>query len=49
MKAAVFKSYGPPEVLTIDEIEKPTAKDDEVLVKVSASSVNPVEWYTMTG
>lgn len=49
MKAAVFKSYGPPEVLMIEEIEKPTPTDDEVLVKVCASSVNPVEWYGMTG
>ncbi len=49
MKAAVFKSYGPPEVLTIEEVEKPTPKDDEVLVRVHASSVNPVEWYGMTG
>ena len=49
MKAATYKSYGPPEVLTIEEVEKPTPKDDEVLVKVYASSVNPAEWYTMTG
>jgi NADPH:quinone reductase-like Zn-dependent oxidoreductase len=49
MKAAVFRSYGPPEVLTIEEVEKPTPKDDEVLVRVHASSVNPAEWYGMTG
>jgi NADPH:quinone reductase-like Zn-dependent oxidoreductase len=49
MKAATYKSYGPPEVLTIEEVEKPTPKDDEVLVRVYASSVNPAEWYTMTG
>ena len=49
MKAATYKSYGPPEVLTIEEVEKPAPKDDEVLVKVYASSVNPAEWYTMTG
>lgn len=49
MKAAVFKSYGPPEVLTIENVEKPTPKDDEVLVRVYASSVNPAEWYGMTG
>jgi NADPH:quinone reductase-like Zn-dependent oxidoreductase len=49
MKAAVFRSYGPPEVLTIAEIEKPAPKNDEVLVKVRASSVNPAEWYAMTG
>ena len=49
MKAAVYRSYGLPEVLTIEEIEKPAPKDDEVLVKVRASSVNPVDWYGMTG
>src|SRR6186997_2344162 len=49
MKAAIFHSYGPPGVLTIEEIEKPVPTDDEVLVKVYASSVNPAEWYGMTG
>jgi len=49
MKAAIHTSYGPPEVLTIAEIEKPTPGDDEVLVRVRASSVNPAQWYGMTG
>lgn len=49
MKAVFHKTYGLPEVLTIEEIEKPTPKDDEVLVKVRATSVNPAEWYAMTG
>ena len=49
MKAVVHHSYGTPDVLKIEEIEKPTPKDDEVLVRVRASSVNPVEWYTMSG
>jgi NADPH:quinone reductase-like Zn-dependent oxidoreductase len=49
MKAVVFHSYGAPEVLKIEKVEKPVPTDDEALVKVLASSVNPVEWYTMTG
>lgn len=39
MKAAVFNKYGGPEVLSIEEIDKPVPKEDEVLIKVNASSV----------
>jgi NADPH:quinone reductase-like Zn-dependent oxidoreductase len=49
MRAVVFNSYGPPDVLKIVEIEKPVPADDEVLVRVHATSVNPAEWYGMTG
>jgi len=49
MKAAVYRKYGPPEILKIEEVEKPMPAKDEVLVKILASSVNPADWYTMTG
>lgn len=49
MKAIVFTQYGSPDVLQLQDVEKPTPKDNEVLVKVRASSVNPAEWYAMSG
>jgi len=49
MKAVVYCDYGPPEVLKLEEIEKPTPADDEVLVRVRAASVNPLDWHYMRG
>src|SRR5712691_8565931 len=43
MKAIVCHNYGPPDVVKLEDIEKPTAADDEVLIKVRAASVNPVD------
>jgi NADPH:quinone reductase-like Zn-dependent oxidoreductase len=43
MKAIVYHNYGSPDVLQCEDIEKPTAGDDEVLLKVRAASVNPVD------
>ncbi len=49
MKAVMCRSYGSPDVLKIEEVEKPTVSEDGVLVRVHASSVNPAEWYSMVG
>ena len=49
MRAIVYEKYGSPDVLELREIDSPVVTDDGVLVRVRASSVNPVDWHTMTG
>jgi NADPH:quinone reductase-like Zn-dependent oxidoreductase len=43
MKAVIYKKYGSPDVLQVDEIEKPTPRDDEVLIKVHAAEVTKAD------
>jgi NADPH:quinone reductase-like Zn-dependent oxidoreductase len=49
MKAIVYHKYGSPDVLELAEVAKPTPKDDEVLLKVHAASVNPADWHILRG
>ncbi|MCW4014437.1 MAG: NAD(P)-dependent alcohol dehydrogenase [Candidatus Bathyarchaeota archaeon] len=49
MKAAVYEKYGPPDVIQIKEVEKPVPKEDEMLVKIHATSINYVDWQVLVG
>src|SRR5438445_4782245 len=49
MKAAVLQQYGGPEVLKLQEVPRPEPRDDEVLVRVIAAGVNPVDAYVRQG
>ena len=49
MKAIVIDRYGEPDVLRLEEVDKPVAGDGQVLVRVRASSINPYDWHFLTG
>ena len=49
MKAVVYTRYGSPDVLRFTDVQKPTPKDNEVLVKVQAVSLNRSDWEALQG
>jgi NADPH:quinone reductase-like Zn-dependent oxidoreductase len=49
MKAIRYDRYGPPDVLRFEDVDMPAVGDDDVLVRVRAASVNPLDWHFMRG
>ena len=49
MKAIVVSRYGSPDVLELEDVEKPDVADDLALVRVRAASINPADWYGVAG
>jgi NADPH:quinone reductase-like Zn-dependent oxidoreductase len=49
MKAAVCTRYGSPDVIQIADVQKPVPGDYEVLIRVCAASVNPLDWHAVRG
>ena len=49
MKAIVYEKYGAPDVLQLQNIDKPVVGDDDVLVRIRAASANPYDWHFIRG
>ena len=48
VKAIVHTKYGPPDVLQLPEMDKPTPRENEALIKIHAASVNAYDWHMLT-
>ena len=49
MKAIIVREFGAPEVMKLEEVETPTPNKNQVLVRVNAAGVNPVDTYIRAG
>lgn len=49
MKAVVYREYGSPERISIEDVPVPEIADDQVLVRIHAASVNPLDWHELRG
>ena len=49
MRAIVYRCYGPPDVLALEDLEKPEPEGNQVLVRIKAAGVNPLDWHYMRG
>jgi NADPH:quinone reductase-like Zn-dependent oxidoreductase len=49
MKGVAYRCYGTPDVLNVEDLEKPVPADDQVLVRVRAAGINPLDWHYMHG
>ena len=48
MKAIVYTKYGSPDGLQLKDVEKPSPKDDEILIEIHAASANAYDWHFLT-
>jgi NADPH:quinone reductase-like Zn-dependent oxidoreductase len=49
MKAIVYREYGSPDALALEQVDDPVVGDDDVLVRIRAASVNPLDWHFLNG
>src|SRR5687768_7657523 len=49
MKAYVYRDFGSPDVLRLEEVDKPVPNDNQLLIRVRGVSVNPLDWHYMEG